>query len=66
MTYDFTVLSLPQDVNGDGTVDVADVVAVILAWGACPLPPPGDCPADVNGDGLIDVGDLVAVILAWG
>jgi len=24
------------DSNGSGAVDVADLIAVILAWGACP------------------------------
>jgi hypothetical protein len=50
------------DVNGDGAVDVDDLLAVILAWGPCP---DGPCPADVDGSGAIDVDDLVAVILGW-
>jgi hypothetical protein len=50
----------PADVNGDGVVDVDDMVALILAWGPCP-----GCPADVNGDGVVDVDDLVEVILNW-
>jgi hypothetical protein len=50
----------PADVDGSGAVDVADLVAVILAWGSA------DPGADVNDDGLVDVADLVAVILAWG
>jgi probable HAF family extracellular repeat protein len=58
----------PGDINADGVVDVDDLVAVILSWGAC-----GDCnncPADVapfpKGDCVVDVDDLVAVILNWG
>jgi predicted outer membrane repeat protein len=47
------------------TVDVDDLVTVILAWGPCPAPP-ATCPADVNNSGSVDVDDLVAVILAWG
>jgi hypothetical protein len=53
------------DVNGDGTVDVDDLIAVILAWGNCPTPP-ATCPADVNQSGAVDVDDLIAVILNWG
>jgi hypothetical protein len=53
------------DTNGSGTVDVDDLVAVILAWGDCPKPP-ASCDADVNDSGAVDVDDLVAVILAWG
>ena len=26
--------SLPEDVNGDGVVNVSDLLAVIAAWGA--------------------------------
>lgn len=47
------------DVTVDGAVDVADLVAVIVAWGT---PDPA---ADVDGDGLVGVADLVAVVLAW-
>ncbi len=55
------------DVNGDGTVDVDDLIAVILAWGQCPTPPAtGGCPADVNHSGTVDVDDLIMVILNWG
>jgi hypothetical protein len=50
----------PADINGDGIVDVLDLVAVILAWGQ-----PGG-PEDVNGDGTVDVLDLIAVITSWG
>jgi hypothetical protein len=48
------------DTNGDGTVDVTDLINVILAWGQA------KSEADVNFDGIVDVQDLVAVILAWG
>jgi hypothetical protein len=62
-------LGLPGDVNSSGFVDVDDLVAVILGWGACPAPPTF-CEADVApppaGDGEVDVDDLVAVILNWG
>lgn len=53
------------DASMDGAVDVADIVAVILAWGPCPAPPAA-CPADLDRDGDVDVQDLVEVILHWG
>jgi hypothetical protein len=46
------------DVDGSGSVDVDDLIALILAWGT------GD--VDLTGDGILDVDDLVRVILAWG
>ncbi|MCI0631868.1 MAG: dockerin type I domain-containing protein [Phycisphaerales bacterium] len=53
------------DVNGDETVNIDDLLAVISAWGECPQPP-ANCPADLNGDGAVDVGDLLLVIGNWG
>jgi hypothetical protein len=52
----------PADTDGDGMVNVADLVNVILDWGPCPA----GCPGDVSGDGQADVEDLVQVLLAWG
>ena len=51
---------VPGDVNGDGEVNVSDVLAVISAWGPC-----GDCPEDLNGDGNVNVTDLLDVIANW-
>ena len=52
---------IPGDVDGDGDVDVVDLLAIIAAWGPCP-----GCPADVNGDGLVNVTDLLIAIANWG
>lgn len=55
------------DTNGDGHVDVIDLLAVINQWGAC-----GSCNADVDpgpcgfGDGIVNVQDLLMVIENWG
>jgi len=60
------------DVNGDGTVDVADIAAVISVMagstapqsGSAPNPQSGSAPnpADVNGDGAVDVADIATII----
>ena len=54
-----TVAGLPGDVNGDGTVDVADISSIISVMA-------GDNSygkaADVNGDGTVDVADISTVI----
>ena len=49
------------DVNGDGTVDVADIAAIItvMAGDATAISKEA---ADVNGDGNVDVADIAAVI----
>jgi hypothetical protein len=52
----------PADVNGDGTVDVVDLLALLPAWGPCG----GPCPEDINGDGIVNVLDLLELLAAWG
>ena len=62
--YDIIVLngdsqsSIKGDVNGDGTVDVADISAIISTMAGIASYPS----ADVNGDGSIDVADISNVI----
>jgi hypothetical protein len=57
--------TVPGDTNGDGVVNVDDLIAVVLGWGPCPAPP-ATCPADVNDSRTVDVDDLIMVILNWG
>lgn len=52
---------LPGDVTGDALVNVADLLAVLNAWGQCAAP----CAPDVNGDGFVNVLDLLTVIQNW-
>lgn len=54
----------PGDVNGDGVVNVADLLALINSWGQCPAQ--GDCFADFNNDGIVNVADLLLLIENWG
>lgn len=56
---------VPGDVNDDGSVNVADLLAVINGWGPCPVPTT-PCSADLNGDGVVNVTDLLLVINNWG
>ena len=57
------------DINGDKVVNVADLLAVINAWGPCP-PAPEACPANVglnSGENdVVNVTDLIYVINHWG
>ena len=41
----------PADINGDGAVDVNDLLMVISGWGPCGF----FCPADINDDDTVDV-----------
>ena len=45
-----------SDVNGDGIVNILDLVSVSVNFGKT-----GQSPADVNGDGIVNIIDLVKV-----
>lgn len=51
----------PQDLDGDGNVDAADLAQLLGNWGPCP-----DCPADFDGDNDVDAADLAQLLGAWG
>jgi Tol biopolymer transport system component len=48
------------DLNGDGEVNVSDLLVLLAAWGET------DVPADIDGDGIVAVGDLLLLLAAWG
>ena len=52
------VAACPSDLNDDGSVNAADLSALLLGWGT----PAGD----VNGDGATNATDLSELLLAWG
>ncbi|TVQ57311.1 MAG: hypothetical protein EA377_00990 [Phycisphaerales bacterium] len=52
------------DLNGDGVVNVFDLLLLLEGWGPCPSG--SDCPADLNGDGTVNVFDLLLLLENWG
>ena len=52
---------LSADVNGDGVVNIQDLVFVSSSFGQT-----GENAADVNGDGVVNISDLVLVAGAFG
>jgi hypothetical protein len=52
------------DVSGDGFVGVADLLQVIVSWGACPQQPEA-CPGDLDVDGSVDIADFLLVLMNW-
>jgi hypothetical protein len=53
------------DITGNGAVDADDLIAVILAWGACSNCPPDIAPSPF-GNNQVNADDLIMVILSWG
>lgn len=58
--FNTTTAYCPADVDGDGTVAVADLLTLIAAWGNT------SGAEDLNGDGIVNVADLLILIAAWG
>ncbi|MDY7108686.1 MAG: DM13 domain-containing protein, partial [Planctomycetota bacterium] len=50
----------PADLDDDGMVNTADLLALLAAWGS------DDADADVNCDGIVDTADLLDLLAAWG
>jgi hypothetical protein len=52
---------VPGDLNGDGVVEVNDLLILIAGWGACS----GECPGDLSGDGIVNVSDILLLLSFW-
>ncbi|MEM7227701.1 MAG: multiheme c-type cytochrome [Planctomycetota bacterium] len=55
---------LTGDINGNGMVNIDDIVRVINAFGPCP--PPEFCPEDVVINEVVNIDDLLAVLNNFG
>jgi hypothetical protein len=60
--------AIPADIDGDGAVQVLDLLALLGAWGVCPvaIDPAGGCPADLDGDGMVGIADFLIMLTTWG
>ena len=56
------VTLLAGDIDGNGTIDITDAVAIGAAFGSTT---PGEV-ADLNTDGIVDVLDLVLMAVNFG
>jgi len=61
-----TAPPLIGDVNGDGKVDIKDLVLLIKAYGSYPGSPKWNPNADINNDNKVDIKDLVLLIKHYG
>ena len=51
----------PMDLSGNRVVEVADVLALLAAFGCS-----GTCPADLTGDGAVGVADVLVLLSGFG
>ena len=65
-TLSFPVLPNAFDLDGNGKVDMGDVVIVLGAFGSTPGKPNWNVAADVDGNGRVDMGDVVVVLTHFG
>lgn len=54
------------DLNGDGSINVADLLLLLGAWGECGDPCPPPCSGDLDGDCRVGVMDLLGLLGNWG
>ncbi len=52
----------PEDLNGDGQRDLADLSVLLSNFGL----PGGPADGDINGDGMVDLSDLSALLAVFG
>ena len=51
----------PADINGDGSVGILDLLALLAAWDTDPGGPP-----DLDSDGNVGILDLLVLLANWG
>jgi hypothetical protein len=49
------------DIDGNGAVDIDDLLQLIGAFGLT-----GPRPEDINGDEVVNIDDMLMLISAWG
>jgi hypothetical protein len=49
----------PADLNGDGSIDAADLAILLSNWGVNGV-------GDINGDGSVEATDLAILLGQWG
>jgi hypothetical protein len=72
--YDPWLLSAPGvcipevlgDLDGDGDVDLADLAALLAAYGTCVGAPGYNSAADLDGNGCVNLADLAALLSNYG
>ncbi len=56
----------PGDIDGDGHVDVADLLILVGSWGKARGQTAFDARCDFDADGRVGILDLLVVVNNWG
>lgn len=62
----YIIITFGPDVNGDGIVDIFDVVICALAYGSRPGDPNWNPIVDLNNDEIVDIFDMVLIGIHYG
>jgi hypothetical protein len=54
------------DMNGDGTINLADLASFLAAFGSCTGQPAFNAAADINADGCVTLNDLAVLLSNFG
>jgi hypothetical protein len=60
-TSGVVTVTIPGDINGDGTVDIYDAILLSNAFNSFAGGPNWNPNADINGDGIVDIYDAIIV-----
>jgi len=60
------MVTIPGDTNGDSTVDVLDLDALVEAYGSTSISPNWNPNIDTNNDGIVDIFDIRITGAHWG
>lgn len=52
----------PWDLDGDSSIGISDLLALLMSFGPCD----GECPADFNEDGDVNVFDFLTLLFNFG
>lgn len=52
----------PQDADGSGSIDIGDILEVLVAWGPCD----DFCPVDFDCSGAVGFEEILAILPVWG
>jgi hypothetical protein len=62
----WVLISIYCDINGDGIVDISDILDTALAFGSTSGEPRWNPNCDLNDDGIVDISDILEVALHFG